>query len=112
MAYAVQDSHHWECDMTKLEMIRFWHALVVAPQPDGPHGPLALAATPHLFRKLLDTFISLRPSELFLQVDPITLTLTLTLTPTPILTLTLPSSTASTCRPSTGCSAPSFPGQG
>ena len=70
MAYAVQDSHHWECDMTKLEMIRFWHALVVAPQPDGPHGPLALAATPHLFRKLLDTFISLRPSELFLQVDP------------------------------------------
>ena len=70
MAYAVQDSHHWECDMTKLEMIRYWHALVVAPQPEGPHGPLALAATPHLFRKLLDTFISLRPSELFLQVDP------------------------------------------
>ena len=42
---------------------------VVAPQPEGLHGPLALASTPHLFRKLLDTFISLRPSELFLQFN-------------------------------------------
>ena len=107
LAYTVQDSHHWECDMTKLEMvclhvaaptltppclhyavptlcraytpcashtcsahqIRFWHELVVAPQPGGPHGPLAVASTPHLFRKLLDTFVSLRPNELFLQFN-------------------------------------------
>jgi hypothetical protein len=27
LAYAVQDSHHWECDMTKLEMVRLHAAL-------------------------------------------------------------------------------------
>ena len=32
MAYAVQDSHHWECDMTKLEMVRP-HSAVPALTP-------------------------------------------------------------------------------
>lgn len=49
--------------------IRFWHELAIAPQPDGPHGLLAVASTPHLFHKLLDTFVSLRPNDLFLQYN-------------------------------------------
>ena len=69
VAYHFQDGHHWECDETKLEMIRLWHDLVRAPQPDGKYGPLALASTPASFRKLLDTFVSLRPNERFLQYN-------------------------------------------
>ena len=64
-AYTHFTSHH-TCSAYQ---IRFWHELVVAPQPGGPHGPLAVASTPHLFRKLLDTFVSLRPNDLFLQFN-------------------------------------------
>jgi hypothetical protein len=60
---------HYTSHTCSAYQIRFWHELVVAPQPGGPHGPLAVASTPHLFRKLLDTFVSLRPNDLFLQFN-------------------------------------------
>merc|ERR1719313_2002711 len=47
-------------------MIKLWLEVVRAPQPDGPHGPRTLAAAPQFFKKLLDTFVSLRPNERFL----------------------------------------------
>ena len=65
-AYTVIDLHHWECDETKKELLGYWYAAAIAPQP-ATGGALALAAT-HL-RRLLDSFVSLRPNSRALEYN-------------------------------------------
>jgi len=70
--YALQDGHRFECDETKREMLSFWHAATrasfacVAPPPLVAPPPQALSAA---FHRLLDSFVSLRPNERFLEYN-------------------------------------------
>ena len=64
VCYDVQDGHHWECDEAKKQLVLFWHVAALAPQPQSAQSSaLALAANPNTFRRLLDSFVSLRPQE-------------------------------------------------
>ena len=68
--YDAQDGYHWECDETKKQLIHFWHAAAVGPQPESPQcSALALAAHPNNFRRLLDSFVSLRPQDRHLRYN-------------------------------------------
>ena len=58
-------------DETKSAIVSFWHAAAVAPEqpPDPQSSALAVAADPRCFRRLLDSFVSLRPNERHLRFN-------------------------------------------
>lgn len=77
-AYTLQDSCRYECDETKREMLGFWYEAVRAclaagaAAPSVRPPPLLLAEPGTLavaFRRLLDSFVSLRPNERFVEYN-------------------------------------------
>ena len=65
--YDAQDTQHIDCDDAKRHMVAFWHAAALSPSQlaNGPvhSSALAMAAQAGTFRRLLDSFVSLRPQE-------------------------------------------------
>ena len=63
--YDVQDALHIDCDEAKRHLLVFWCTTALSATSTTPveTSTLALAAQPATFRRLLDSFISLRPQD-------------------------------------------------
>lgn len=77
-AYMLQDACRYECDETKREMLGFWYDALrnsldsTTRTTDAPPPPLVQAEPQTLvkaFRRLLDSFVSLRPNERFVEYN-------------------------------------------
>jgi ubiquitin C-terminal hydrolase len=75
-AYSLRDGCRYECDETKYELLMFWFEAMRAGQaaaarnPAGPPSPPAEPGTlAQSFRRLLDSFVSLRLNDRFVEYN-------------------------------------------